>query len=197
MKLSIIAAVDLNNAIGKDNALPWRLPADLANFKALTSGHNVIMGGKTWESLGNNPLPNRGNLVITRYPERYAKLSTTTDDRLVTFHTSIDAALNALKRIEIDTGKEQEVFIIGGGEIYRQLLPKADTVYLSRIELKVEDADAFFPEISRDEFQLDFSIRHLRDGLKNTHDWHYQIWNRIGSGAFAGTVTDAKLEFTK
>ncbi|HHS7556390.1 TPA: dihydrofolate reductase [Salmonella enterica] len=180
MKLSIIVAVDRNNAIGKDNKLPWRLPADLANFKAITTGKNVIMGSNTWESLGRYPLPNRGNLIVTRNPEGFISgREEHTDMRLVTYHRSIDLAIKSLERIEKDTGKEQEVMIIGGASIYHQTINRADRIYLSRIDIAVAGADAFFPEIDRDVFRLDLSLRHTRDNEKNTHDWHYQIWNRI------------------
>ncbi|ECP8365351.1 dihydrofolate reductase [Salmonella enterica subsp. enterica serovar Newport] len=180
MKLSIIVAMDRNNAIGKNNELPWRLPADLANFKAITTGKNVIMGSKTWESLGCRPLPNRGNLIVTRSPEGYINgREEHTDMRLVTFHTSIDLAIKALERIEKDTGKEQEVMIIGGASVYQQTLARADRIYLSRIDIAVEGADAFFPEIDRDVFQVDYTMTHLPDGQKHTHRWTYQILNRI------------------
>lgn len=194
MKLSIIAAVDLNNAIGKDNKLPWRLPADLANFKALTTGKLIIMGRKTWESLGSKPLPNRKTLVITRNADEME----VPDGVLLA--KSIPEAMKFATNATDDEAFPEEVFVIGGAEIYHQFMPLADAIYLSRVNLNVEGADAFFPEIDRDVFRQDLSLRYTQDNEKNTHEWYYQIWNRISSGVLAGriqvvTVTDALPSF--
>ncbi|QVW55147.1 hypothetical protein pEaSNUABM29_00103 [Erwinia phage pEa_SNUABM_29] len=167
MKLSMIVAMDRNNAIGKENALPWRLPADLANFKALTSGKIIIMGRKTWDSLGRRPLPNRKHIVVTRNWGDFI------EDEHAAFTPAID---NAIKCAEIAIkcrGYPDEVFVIGGAEVYHQMLSKVDRLYVSRIDLVVDGADAHFPEIDRDVWRLDLSIRHTRDNEKNTHDWHY------------------------
>jgi dihydrofolate reductase len=124
--LAIIAAVARNRGIGLAGKMPWHLSEDLRRFKRITSGHTVLMGRKTWESLGR-PLPQRRNVVLSRTPvpgvETYA---------------SIDAALEALSQ-------EEWVFVIGGGEIYRQMLPLADRLYLTIVDREVE-ADTFFPE---------------------------------------------------
>jgi dihydrofolate reductase len=125
VKIAIIAAVALNRGIGKDGRLPWHLPEDLRHFKQLTMGHVVLMGKNTWDSLGK-PLPGRRNVVLAR---------TLLDD--VESYLSIDAALNALHR-------EERIFVIGGGEVYAQLLPRADELYLTVVEREV-DADTFFP----------------------------------------------------
>lgn len=130
----LIAAVARNGVIGRDNALPWRLKADLAHFKATTVGHPVLMGRKTWESLGR-PLPGRRNLVVTR-DESY------TANGAEVF-ASLDAALAA-------TGGGK-VFVIGGAEIYRQLLERADALVLTEVAAEV-DGDAFFPDFDRSRF---------------------------------------------
>lgn len=125
MKLALIAAVARNRGIGLKGELPWRLPEDMRRFKQITTGHAVLMGRKTFEALGK-PLPNRRNVVLTHRPlpgsETYA---------------SIETALDAL-------ANEQRVFVIGGGEIYAQLLDNADELYLTHVHRDVP-ADAFFP----------------------------------------------------
>lgn len=178
MKFSLIVATDRNNAIGKENTLPWRLPADLANFKALTTGKVVIMGRKTWDSLGRRPLPNRKCVIVTTNP-REALLADIPEDNGVIAVPSLHEARNAAEILIKNAGYPEEVMVIGGAILYSQFLSIADRIYLSRIDLAVDDADAHFPEIDRDVWRQDLSLRHLKDGLKNTHDWHYQIWNRI------------------
>lgn len=173
MKLSMIAAMDQNNAIGKNNELPWRLPADLANFKALTSGKLIIMGRKTWESLGCRPLPNRKTLVISRSADEME----VPDGVLCA--KSIPEVMKFVTNAVNDEAFPEEVFVIGGAEIYHQFMPYANTIYLSRIDLSIEGADAFFPNIDRETFQVDYTMTHLPDGEKHTHRWTYQILNRI------------------
>lgn len=173
MKLSMIVAVDRNNAIGKNNELPWRLPADLANFKALTMGKSLILGRKTWDSLGRKPLPGRDHYVITR---RVDDLTVEGGDpKQVVGMSSIKEALLCCREEGVE-----EVFIIGGAEIYHQTIKDVDRIYLSRVDIAVEGADAFFPEIDRNLFQQTMSMRYLKDGDKHTHDWYYQIWDKEG-----------------
>jgi dihydrofolate reductase len=125
VKIAIIAAVALNRGIGKDGRMPWHLPEDLRHFKQLTMGHVVLMGKNTWHSLGK-PLPGRRNVVLTRNPPVG-----------VESYPSLGAALDALKQ-------EERIFVIGGGNVYAQLLPRADELYLTVVEREV-DADTFFP----------------------------------------------------
>lgn len=173
MKLSMIVAVDRNNAIGKDNTLPWRLPADLANFKAVTMGKPLILGRKTWDSFGRKPLPGRDHYVITR---RVDDLTVEGGDpTLVVGMNSIKEAILCCREDGVE-----EVFIIGGAEVYHQTIKDVDRIYLSRIDIAVEGADAHFPEIDRSRFQQNLSIKHSKDGEQHTHDWHYQIWDKIG-----------------
>lgn len=130
---SIIVAMDENRAIGKDGRLLWHLPNDMKFFKETTSGHTVIMGRKTYESLPKGALPNRKNIVISsNHATQY--------DRCIICHT-LQQALTL-------TDTEDEVFIIGGGSIYEQALPLADKLYLTVVHHVFNDATVFFPEIN-------------------------------------------------
>ena len=121
MKLSIIVAASQNNVIGKDNQLIWRLSADLKRFKALTTGHHIIMGRKTFDSIGK-PLPNRTSIIITRQADYKA------EGCIV-----VNSLEEALEKVPAD----QEAFIIGGGTIYKEAIDKADKLYLTRVQKKV------------------------------------------------------------
>lgn len=149
MIISLIAVLGKNNEIGKANQLLCRLPSDLKRFKAITSGHTVIMGRKTFESLPNGrPLLNRRNIVMSRNPQLVIEG--------VEVCTSLDYAL-------LKSCNETEVFIIGGEQIYAQSLPIADKLYITRIHAAFPGADAFFPpihwnlwkEIGRETFPAD------------------------------------------
>lgn len=131
MRLSLIAAMARNRVIGRDNTLPWRLPEDLRYFKATTLGKPVIMGRKTWESLGR-PLPGRLNIVVTRNASYRAEGATVV--------TGLPQAIAA-------AGEVEEAFVIGGAELYRQALPLAQRIYLTEIATDV-DGDASFPEFA-------------------------------------------------
>jgi len=138
MKTSIIVAIAANNAIGKDNDLLWSISKDLKLFKQLTDGHYIVMGKKTYFSLPKRPLPNRTNLVITDVPGEEI------EGCLMAY--SIEDAIEKMD-------PENENFIIGGGSVYRQFLPYANKLYLTRVHKDFE-ADTFFPEISLDEWEL-------------------------------------------
>jgi len=129
MTVSIVVAISENHAIGKDNKLLWYLPKDLKHFKEITSGHTVIMGRKTYESVGK-PLPNRRNIIITRQDITIEGCEVV---------SSIEAALKLCK-------DEKEVFIVGGAEIYKQSMHLTDRIYLTIVH-ETFDADSFFPEI--------------------------------------------------
>ncbi len=136
-QISIIVAIAQNNAIGKNNELLWHIPNDLKRFKKLTSGHNIIMGKKTYQSLPFRPLPNRTNIVIT--------------DIVGEVIEGCKMAYSIKDAVEL-MDKENENFIIGGGSIYKQFLPVADKLYLTVVH-KDFDADIFFPEINFDEWE--------------------------------------------
>lgn len=135
-RISIIAALARNRVIGIENRLPWRLPEDLAHFKALTLNHPILMGRKTFESLGR-PLPGRTNIVITR------NASYRPDGCLVA--DSIPAA------VALCNGAD-EVFFIGGADLYRQAIPLADRLYLTEVDIESQ-GDAWFPEYDRSAFR--------------------------------------------
>lgn len=145
LKLALVVAAARNNVIGKNNQLPWHLPQDLKHFKALTIGKPVIMGRKTYESIGK-PLPGRTNIIITRQPYWAAEGTLTAND----LSSAIALAQEAGQRL---ITKPQEIMIIGGAEIYRVSLPLADRVYLTRIDLDMQ-GDAHFPELSEREWRV-------------------------------------------
>lgn len=132
-ELALIVAYSKNRVIGKDNQLPWRLPSDLAHFKRQTSGHPIIMGRKTWESIGR-PLPNRQNIVVTRRGEG--------DFTGATVVPSLEAATAAVT--ESDTA-----YVIGGAQLYEQALPRVQRVIATEIDVHI-DGDAFFPPLDPD-----------------------------------------------
>ena len=136
----LIAAVAKNGVIGKENALPWYIPEDLKRFKELTTGHTVLMGRKTFESImkrNNKPLPNRTNVVITRdvnfkAPEGAA------------VYNNLEEAFKKLKG--------QDIYVIGGGQIYKQTIDKADVLYITHVDKDIE-GDVYFPEIDPHKWQ--------------------------------------------
>ena len=138
MIVSLVAAVARGGVIGREGGIPWHLPEDVAHFKALTTGHSVVMGRKTWDSLPERfrPLPERRNVVVTRDPEWRADGAEQAP--------SVEGALGLL-------GGEDRVFVIGGAKIYAAALPHADELVLTEIDLDV-DGDALFPEWDRDAF---------------------------------------------
>lgn len=138
-KISIIVAADAGNAIGKDNRLLCRMPDDMKRFKELTTGHTVIMGRKTFESLPKGALPNRRNIVLTTDPHKQYADTVSCQD--------LQEAIGVYK-------DEEEVFIIGGAMVYKEAMPFADTLYLTRIHHTFEDADTFFPEIDLSQWNV-------------------------------------------
>lgn len=143
MKLALIVAAATNNVIGLNNQLPWHLPQDLKYFKAKTLGKPIVMGRKTYESIGR-PLPGRTNIVITR------QLGWRADPDVLIAHNIVQAL--ELARDLVGAESDAEVMVIGGAEIYRNCLPQADRVYLTRIEKDVE-GDAYFPSLPEGEWQ--------------------------------------------
>ncbi|MBO6784027.1 MAG: type 3 dihydrofolate reductase [Alphaproteobacteria bacterium] len=145
--LTLIVAVADNGVIGRDGGLPWRLPGDLAHFKATTMGKPIVMGRKTWESLGR-PLPGRDNIVVTRDPAYVADGAAVAAD--------LDAALAA-------AGDAGEVMIIGGAEIYALALPRADRIHLTRVHASPE-GDTHFPDLDLDRWREVAREDHDADG---------------------------------
>lgn len=132
MIISLIAAIGKNNELGKNNALLWRLPADLKHFKETTYLHPVIMGRKTYESIGRS-LPDRRNIVITR-DEKYKP-------------AGIETVKSIEKAIALFENSDEEIFFIGGGEIYSQAIQYANKLYITKIDNEFREADTFFPAI--------------------------------------------------
>lgn len=145
--LTIIAAAAENNALGKDNQLLWHLPEDFKRFKALTSGHYIIMGRKTFESFPK-PLPNRTHIIITRQPNYQAP-----EGCIVV--TSLEKAMELCP-------KNEEAFVIGGGEIYQQALDVVDKIDVTRVHTTL-DADTFFPTIDPTLWEMVFEEFHPKD----------------------------------
>ncbi len=164
-RINIIAAKANNNVIGKDNQLPWHLPADLKHFKQTTRGYPVIMGRKTFESL-EKPLPGRHNIVISRQQD----LTYNNDD--VTVVHSLAEALKA-------TNETDEIFIAGGSNIYQLALPFTDRIILTRIDAEPE-GDTYFPEINMENWKVTGSEKHQADE-KNPYNYEFLILDRIRS----------------
>ena len=162
-EIAIVVIVDENNGIGKDGDLLCHLPNDLKHFKKLTTGHIIIMGRKTYESLPNGALPNRINIVITsdnadNYPGCIVA-------------RSVDEAL-------LLTKNKEKVFIIGGGKIYNSTLHLANKLYLTRIHHKFEDADTFFPDIDFNNWKLIEEEKHKADD-KHMYDYSFMSYTKV------------------
>ncbi len=146
--ISLIAAIGKNNELGKGNTLLWSMPADMKHFRDTTALHTVIMGRKTFESIGK-PLPNRRNIVITRDAD-YKK-------------AGVEVAHSLAGALDLCPDKNEELFIIGGAELYKQTIDIADKLYITHVDAVDKNADAFFPEIipivwnevSHEEYQPD------------------------------------------
>lgn len=159
--LSQIVAIGRNRVIGAGNALPWRLPDDLAHFKRLTLGKPVLMGRKTWESLGR-PLPGRDNLVITRNPGYHAAGARV--------FASIDTALAACS-------DAPEIMLIGGAELYAQTLPICDRLYLTEVDA-APDGDAFFPALDPADWRETAAEPHPADA-RHAHTFTWRTLERV------------------
>ena len=163
--ISIIVAVAENGAIGKDNQLLWKLSADLKQFRILTTGHAIIMGRKTFDSIGK-PLPNRLNIVISR-------------QNSLLQNDAIMLANSLGKAIEIAENSEgsEEIFIIGGGNIYEQALTLTDKIYLTEVKVSIE-GDTYFPQLKEDEWKEVARVSHTKDE-KNEYDFDFVELERI------------------
>ncbi|HSC47928.1 MAG TPA: dihydrofolate reductase [Gammaproteobacteria bacterium] len=162
MIVSLIVAVGRRNEIGKDGVMPWHLPADLKHFKATTLGKPVLMGRKTLVAIGH-PLPGRRNLVLTRDPA----FSAAGCERV----GSLDEALARAAPLA-------ELMVIGGGEVYRLAWPRADRVYLTRIQAEVDGADTFFPPLSDTEWRQVSRDDHTSNA-KNPYDYSFLVYERL------------------
>ena len=164
MTISAIVAQARGRAIGRDNQIPWHLPADLAWFKKCTLGHHIVMGRKCFESIGR-PLPRRTNVVITRDPGFDAPGTIVV--------RSVEEAIETCR-----AGGENEAFIIGGGQIYLQTMRFWDKIYLTDVELEVPDADVFFPKTDPADWRQVFFEKHAADE-KNPAPFTFRILEKI------------------
>jgi dihydrofolate reductase len=166
MKLSIIVAASENNAIGKHNQMLWNLPEDMRFFKNTTWGLPIIMGRKTFEALGNKPLAGRCNIVISRQPD------------YTTGNPDVQSANSLVKAIELAKKMDaKEVFIGGGGQIYKESILLCDVIYMTRVFGNLT-GDAFFPLIPEDIFKLTRSKKVPADE-KHAYAMDFQTWTKI------------------
>ena len=159
-RVSLIVAMARNRVIGVNNTLPWHLPADLKHFKTLTMGHHIVMGRKTYESIGR-PLPGRTSVVVTRNPG-YAPPGVITAN-------SLEAAISAC-------GEAAEIFVIGGAELYRQAITFADRIYLTEIDAGIP-GDVHFMELDGRQWQETERKRHMPDE-KNAYPYQFVTYDR-------------------
>ena len=161
--ISLIAAIGKNNELGKGNTLLWHLPADMKHFREITTLHPVVMGRKTFESLGK-PLPNRRNIVITR-DVNYKR-------------TGMELVYSLNEALDLFPNQDEEIFIIGGAEIYKQTMPVADKLYITHIDAEDREADAFFPEIIPIVWNEISHEEHKRDE-KNPFNYVFSIYEKF------------------
>ena len=160
MSLSLIVAISDNNVIGRDDQLPWRLSADLQHFRRLTMGHHLIMGRKTYESIGR-PLPGRTSVVLSRDPNWRPE--------------GVIVVAEAAQAAAAVAG-DSEAFVIGGSQVYRLMLPLVERIYLTRVHARVE-GNVVFPEIDWRGWQLVDRQQH-RASEKNEFDYSFEIYQR-------------------
>ncbi len=161
--LSLIVAISENHVIGREGQLPWHLSADLKRFKQLTMGHHIVMGRKTYDSIGRQ-LPGRISVVLTRQSEWTVEGVLTASD----LPTALKLA-----------GDDEEVFVIGGSQIYQLALPLVDRLYVTQVHATV-DGDTYFPAITDDQWQLQQTDSFAADE-KNDHDYSFLVYSRLDS----------------
>ena len=166
MKISIVVAVAENNAIGKNKGLLWHLPKDMEFFRSVTYGHHVLMGRKSYESIPEKfrPLKGRVNIIVTRQKDFRAEGCKVVSG----FEEGIEFAK--------DSG-EEELMILGGGEVYKQLLQKTDKIYLTKVHHSFPDADTFFPELEKSEWKEVNNEKHPADE-KHKYDFEFTVLER-------------------
>lgn len=164
--ISLIAIIGKNNELGKNNTLVWSMPNDLKYFREKTSGHPVIMGRKTFESIGH-PMPKRKNIVITR------------DKNYLRHGVNVVHSLEeALSRARTPLAQNEEIFIIGGEEIFKKSMEIADRLYITHIDAEDKDANVFFPEIIPIVWNEVSHIEHKKD-KDNPYDYTFSIYERF------------------
>jgi dihydrofolate reductase len=166
MIISLVVAASENNVIGKNNQLLWHLPKDMKFFKNVTWAMPVVMGRKTFASIGNKPLPGRKNIVITRQPGWQAEGVSVVD--------SVDAAADLAEQLNY-----KEIFIIGGGVIYMIAFDRANKIYMTRVHAELE-GDTYFPVIEKDDWKLASNTDNASDD-KHAYAFSFQLWERKSS----------------
>lgn len=156
-QVSMIVAASENGVIGKDGDMPWQLSADLKNFKKITTGHTIIMGRKTWESI-NRLLPGRTTVIVTRQTDYQVKGAIVVN--------SVEAALAATE--------DSSPFIVGGAEVYRLAFPVVSRMYMTRVHAEI-DGDTYLPEIDFSSWERVDSVSYQADD-KNSYDYTFEIW---------------------
>lgn len=162
--ISLIVAIAHNNVIGRSNDLPWYLPADLKHFKEMTTGHTVVMGRKTYESIAarlGKPLPDRHNIIVTR------------DEELVVPGATVVQSLEKA----FDAHDDAELFVIGGAEIYAQSMPFVDKLYVTEVDADITGGDTFFPSIDSQVWHETSREAHTKDD-RNEHDYVFVTYDR-------------------
>lgn len=176
MNISIIAAMGRNRELGFGNQLPWHLPDDLKRFKALTTGHVIVMGRKTYEAIGR-PLPNRTNVVITRnkgFSAHGCVVVNSMEDAIKTAETSRSSVgANSANT----ANSADEIFVIGGAEIYKLALPFANRMYLTHVDADM-NADVYFPEFNEKEWRIVKTEPHARDE-KHPYSFVFKVYERV------------------
>ena len=165
LPLSLIAALGENRVIGVDNSMPWHLPGDFKYFKATTLGKPIIMGRKTWDSLGR-PLPGRLNIVVSRQADLQLEGAEV--------YPSLDAAVERAQQWALEQGAD-ELMLIGGAQLYAQGLEQADRLYLTRVALSPE-GDAWFPEFDTNQWKLVSNLKNPAEGDKPAYN--FEVWER-------------------
>ena len=160
--LSIIVAMSDNNVIGKDNKIIWNLPEDLKRFKEITTGHTIVMGRKTFESLGR-VLPNRKHIVITR------------DETYNVDNENVEI-VNDIESLDKYINSQEEVFVIGGAIVYRQFINKVNKMYVTKIHEKFQ-GDAYFPLINEEEWKIVETIPGIKNE-SNSYDYEFLVYER-------------------
>ncbi|WP_099351586.1 dihydrofolate reductase [Fredinandcohnia onubensis] len=160
--ISLLVAMDKNQLIGKDNDLPWRLPADLAYFKRVTMGHPIIMGRKTYDSIGR-PLPGRENIIVTRDTSYKAE------------GCKVIHSIEEIVKMNQQT--DQELFVIGGAEIFKEILPYSDRLYITEIN-EGFDGDTYFPAFDKAKWKVISKEQGIKNE-KNPYDYTFLVYEKI------------------
>jgi dihydrofolate reductase len=189
LKIVMIVATDVNDAIGKENKIPWHHKADMSFFRKTTTGHMVLMGRNTWVSLGAMPLPKRHNLVLSSKlngqffadnPPLYPSKDTASLQLVNGIQDTIDRAEATRSVVEMHTGKSPTLFIIGGQGVYEAFLPYTQVICQNVISTRIETPDKFFPQTKAGEWLLIRNVSHPQNDIKGDLPWREKVFVRRG-----------------